>query len=587
VATGDVSTKLVAVATAAACDATANSYYWDSAAGLLYVHDALGDPSNEDAVVGFFNLYFSTADITLTVNGLDIPFAPLLEDKTAVSLDMQAEDPLFGVKTIQQGTLSIVNYNGFLSRLYAQYFWKNKKVQVYLGGAYNGRLLPFSEYRLLNTWLLADIAPGEFVTSIKLVSQTGVLQKQLPVTPYLQADVPDADNGVIGSFVPLLWGRATVKPDLIDASGLGIYRIADPTYQTLFSVDAVKGVSKNTGATVGLQPTDYVVSLTACTVTITNPTYAANLYDIHVTATGKPDGGGGYIRTWADIVVDILVTFGNQNITRDFDLASLAAAQNSAPAELSLYLKTQVDILSIFQSGGQQPSLERSVMARLDTNAQGQWVFRVWSAPTQFTHADITLLQQDFLTFEPRPKLDSVFYKVIVLYDFDYARNEWQTVTATSSETRYANTTEDVVFIYTNLKSFNDANVVAQRYRYLWSQIPLEIVADEVGIKTLDSHVGAVASVFYSPAPNIAKAFNGDLFTITGLKQVFSKPPRMTVVLNNLRGAPGNIGFWTDPTAPTWLSASFEQRLSQGFWTDSIGRADSSDPTSQRVSLWW
>jgi hypothetical protein len=144
-----------------------------------------------------------------------------------------------------------------------------------------------------------------------------------------------------------------------------------------------------------------------------------------------------------------------------------------------------------------------------------------------------------------------------------------------------------VLFIYTNLRTFADANVLAQRYRYMWSIIPLEVDCTEIGIKTLDARVGDVASVNYAPAPTLTKAFSGALFNVTRLQQDFAKPLNMSFTLTMIRGTAGTIGFWQDVGAPDWATATDVERASSGFWCDDEGFADPSDPTSYRVSLWW
>ncbi len=52
---------------------------------------------------------------------------------------------------------------------------------------------------------------------------------------------------------------------------------------------------------------------------------------------------------------------------------------------------------------------------------------------------------------------------------------------------------------------------------------------------------------------------------------------------NMLRLTPGR---WTSSSAPAWSSATSTQRLEQGFWTDSNGRADSGDANSTG-SIWF
>ena len=45
-------------------------------------------------------------------------------------------------------------------------------------------------------------------------------------------------------------------------------------------------------------------------------------------------------------------------------------------------------------------------------------------------------------------------------------------------------------------------------------------------------------------------------------------------------------GTWTTDAAPAWSSATTQQRVNQGFWTNASGRADAADANSTG-SVWF
>jgi hypothetical protein len=93
--------------------------------------------------------------------------------------------------------------------------------------------------------------------------------------------------------------------------------------------------------------------------------------------------------------------------------------------------------------------------------------------------------------------------------------------------------------------------------------------------------------VTYSPAPSVAGAYVSQPFEVLDLTVRYAPKVTVSGILGDLRGLGGRIGRWTDPAAPDWASATEEERLASGFWTDANGFADGADSMSRNRSLWW
>jgi hypothetical protein len=506
---------------------------------------------------------------------------------------LEVEDPLFGVKRIPDGMIELLNYNGFMSRFYQRYRWKNKQMQILLGGSYNNLELDFDEYKPLGVYLVEDIAPNEDAVQLKLVGQQSALQKIVPITVYSEDEYPNAASGLWGTYKPLWYGVNTVRPDLIDGGTEeepipGMYLLADPDYQTMFDVSAVMAQNRTTGQVVGLSAgSDFTYLSSGNLLVITNSDYRHQDYEIIVTATGKPTPDNtDYLHMFAEIVFDLVTNF--TNITEDdFDLELACQCLSDNTDELGVYIKNPITLLELLQNQQEgSPSLERSAMGVLDMMETGQWRLRIWSSSFNPTTLP-TLVKQDFELFIPRTKLESVFYRVEVYYDYNYARNEWKMVYATNPSTRFGDESEEVLKVYTHLRRIDSAQRLAQRYRFLSSTIPLQVQCTEVGVKMINQRAGDKVVVTYAPAPSLQKSFERELFEIESIVQTFSKPPRVEFRLGNLRGIGRSIGFWTAPTAPRYEDATTGERSQSGFWSDTDGRVDPDDPSSENVSRWW
>jgi hypothetical protein len=586
-------TALTAQTSVADVNTTPLSWYWDELAGVLYVRTSTGsDPDVFTVYQGFVTFYMASKGITLDLADGDpatgVYYQPWLIGELP-RLSQQVEDILFGAKLTEIGDVSFTNGHGVWFPLVApngEYMWKNKRAQFLLGGSANGQALRRSQFLPLATMLIEDLAADEerCVLTVKPLSKR--LDMEVPITPYFPDSYPNLGDGVSGTKKWVGYGRTRMRPDLTDQSGDGIWTIADASVQTLFAVHAVDAVEKTTGVRSTLLETyDYIVALGACTITIVNPTYRWQDYDIEVDVTGKPDGNGGYLQTFSAIVEDLLVTFANVHAS-DLDAPAFAQAALDAPEELALWIKSPRSLASILSTA--EPgfaSLERSVNGYVIQTLDGKWTCRIWS-PNSDTSTLPRFRKEDLARFQPQPKLETVFATTRVQFDFNHARNEWDIEEDTDATVQYLAETTDRLDIFTFLKQPADALNLAHRYQFISGAVALEIEFEERGITLARALAGDRLLVTYAPAPDISGAFTDKLFELIRLDLAFNPELRISGRIGDLRGV-ADVGQWTPDTAPPWSAATLLQRQDQGFWTDENAFADPADPTSKSRSLWW
>lgn len=586
-------TDLTEQASLAAVDANASSWYWDEAAGVLYVHSSTGsDPDLFTAYQAFVTFYIASRGVVLDrVDGdasTGIYYHPWLTGELP-TLTQEVEDILFGIKTTPMGSVTMTNGHRFWNAIVApdgDYHWKNKRVRFYVGGNYNGLTLARSQYAAIMTMQVEDVAADETACQLMLKPLARQTEISIPPTPYFESSYPNLGEGVRGTHKWIGYGRATIRPDLTDTTSHGVWTLADAANQTLYAVHDVSAISKTTGVRTALsEGVDYSKDLTACTVTITSATYRWEDYDMEVDVTGKPGGTRGYLSTFSEIVEDILTTFLGV-AAGDIDAAAFATAQLDAPEELAVWLKSPRVVSSVLQTSQHGfPSLERSVMGTVQQTLAGLWTCWIWD-PSYDPSSVVQLRKEDFAQFLPQPKFDTVFATARVYFNENHARGEWPIEQASDTEVQWLDESRDRLDVYTFLRSAADASTLAERYQLISGAVSMEVEFAERGSKLAQALAGDKVLVTFDPAPSAAGAYEQKPFEILRLTRGFS--PGLTIAgrLGDLRGVGAVVGHWMADTDPAWSAATSEERARSGFWTDDDGLADPADAASA-TSIWW
>ena len=589
-------TDLTEKTSIATVDATAGTWWHDEATGTLYVHSTTGsDPDTFTAYQVFVRLYVSTSGVALELTPGDgdtgVYYHPWVIGQMP-DLSERDDEASFGVKTTQGGPITLLNGHGWWNRVVApngDWNWKNKVVCVLIGGSYNhgAQVLTRAQYTEVMTLLVEDVTATQDTVELELKPLNRRLDVRIPKTPYFASSYPNLGDGVQGSKQWIGYGRTTMRPDLTDASGNGVYTVADASVQTLFAVTTVWAIDRTSGVwTVLTLTTDYTVNLTTCEITIVNATYIHTAYGLACDVTGKPDGAGSYLQTFGEIVRDILETLVGIP-TADIDTASFAQADTDAPEELSVWIKSPRSVssmLSTVQDGF--PSLERSVMGHISQSTTGRWTADIWD-PDYAATALGALRQDEFASFTPIPSLRRIYGEVQVHYARDHARGEWAVESASDSRVKHLADTDDILDIWTFLRASGKASILAQRRLVISGGHDLEVEFEERGVRLSTSRTRDRYFVNHDPAPDAGGAFVDAPMEITRLDLALSPQLRVSGRLNNLRGIGEFIGRWTASAAPAWSASSAAEKLVAGYWADSAGRIDPADPATEDIRRWW
>jgi len=225
-------------------------------------------------------------------------------------------------------------------------------------------------------------------------------------------------------------------------------------------------------------------------------------------------------------------------------------------------------------------------MGRLGQTRAGLWRVDIWE-PGYDVSTAVSLRKEDFSTFNPEPKFETVFSTSRVFYAYDPATQEWAVEEATDVEVQYLDDAYGRLDLYTYLTDASAAQRLAQRYQVISGAVSVEIAFTERGAKLAEQVAGDRVLVTYSPAPAAAGAYQDRVFELIDLTSGVGSPMRIAGRLGDLRGIGGKVAAWKDGSAPDWSSATAFERASPGFWCDSDGLIDSSDPATGDLSVWW
>ena len=576
-------------------DATASSYFWDSAAGVLYVHTSGGvSPESYTSYLATLTLRMASTGIVLNLTDGDSSTGCYYHPWLSGGYDeftAQMEDALTGIAITERASITLTNGHGFWHPVVAndgKYIWKNKTAKILIGGRYNGQDLPYSQYATWSTLLVDAVSSDEVACTFTLKPVTAAIEQTLPITPFFSDTYPNLGTGVEGTKKWIGYGRATIPADLTDTSGLGVYTLADAAFQTLFAVNAVLAVDA-TGVPVPLiAGVDYSVDLTLCTVTILNASYTWQAVKIWVDVTGKPDGLGSYLKTGPSIMRDILQTFLGVP-TSQIDTVAFAAADVQAQQELAVWLKSPRQIASIF-SGLEDgvPSIGKSIMATIQTTLAGLWTCFIWKPGVDIATA-LSLRKEDFTTFTAQPRYGTVYGGSRTFYGYDAARGAWASSSFNDPRTQYETGTTDVFDIYTFLTNAADAQRLAQRYQVISGAISLEVEFEERGALLASASPGDKVLVTYNPAPVAAGQMTTYPMELIRIDRSLVPVLKMAGRLGDLRGIGAKVGTWQNVGGAglAWASASAQQQQLYGFWTDTNGYVVPGDESTRHRKLWW
>ena len=598
------STDLTAQTSIATVDANASSWWWDEANEILYVHSSTGaNPDTFSAYQAHVRFYVASRAIVLDETdgdpGTGLFYQPWLLGELP-ALTERDDEAIFGAKITAGGVLRLANGHGAWHAIVAHngaYHWTNAPICALFGGSYaaDTQTLTRAQYREIFTVEVEDITSDEEALEAEIKPLVRRTTGQIPKTPFFASSFPNAGDGVIGTKKWIGYGRTTMRPDLTDTSGNGVYTVADSAFQDLRAVHSVTAIRVDTGATTRLTlTTDYTVNLTACTITIVNATFIHTAYLIECDVTGKNDTARGVaIDTFGAIVRDLITThlgFAQADLDVAVFGAGGAAAlpiDTDAPEPHSLWIKSARTIASILATAAEDfASMERGVLGLVFQTLDGKWTADIWDPNFNPTGLDV-FRKEEFAVFKPQPKLESGFSIVNCHYNYNHSTQQWAIEQASDTRLQHLLATTDRLDLYTFLRDSGDAQRLAQRQLFMAGGIGLQVEFEERGVRLATARPRTRVIVNYTPGPDSTGGFVDRVFEVTELTRSFLPTLQVNGVLGDMRGIGEHIGQWTAAGAPNWDSSTDAAKAFSGYWADASGFVDPADAATKDISRWY
>jgi hypothetical protein len=574
-------------ASVALVDVNAGSYYFDQAAGKIYVR--CSDDGNADRnsiwIVVFFKLYFSSgvgrAGRGKIFNG--IYYEPLLSSSSLPTITNEQTDFLAGGGLSFGGLdLKLANHLRFFDKTWPAWSWRNAAVEIYHGG----EDLPLNEYALIFAGTIKEPRWRADAVSFDTANNLEILKRNVPVNPCFGTNVAEGDRG---KPLPLLIGEVFgIKPLCTDAATADAsqYTIADAACQTLKEIVAVY----DGGAVVA--PGSYAVDLANCRFTFSSYTPAG---EVTVWAKGAKisdipgESSADLLENPADVVRFFLKKVLGLEDSSLNTAAFTAARAALADLPVCKYIRFKRNLATYISE------LERSTLSTLYQGNDGKIGLAVFDP---FFASASTLENEEIAIYEQRSPSSKLYAGVKIYYNGrPYERPEsgglegeddsYDVVVGDNSGARYLDGQETAYRrIPSWLRTQAAAETLRDRVLFLTNRAPIELTIDAAGARLYARKPGDILAISKAKAPTATGRLDAQMFQILSIDKQLAEN-RARLKLDNLNGTAYLIGMWCDGSAPAWASASEQQKLEQGFWTDDDGLIVPGDWATADKSAWW
>jgi hypothetical protein len=554
-----------------AVSSNAGSWWQDTSTETLYVHSSDSADPDTHVVVGRFWWRVSTQPVSLDGNF----YEPHLGERGVPALSLEI-DSVSGSADIGAGRLSLLNQSGFYNKASAKYLWDNAEVRFLLGG----EDLPYSEYQRMFTGSIKGRSLDGQAFQLAVKSRAFRLLRSLPINNYWTSDYPNLDPDAEGTPIPYYYGsyseRQAPWATCVDtAYGTDQYQFKICDHE----IKSITQVYINFFDGNGWQAASHAnENLTNATFTITDASFVLGTTEVKVAFEGKPDVGGDLIERGPDIAEDILLSYCGYSAS---ELDSTAFSDSLALTEydLNVHVTMDIDALSLLET------VADSDLAILDEDGQGRLRYRVWNP--DITGVTDTIDETDFIGREG-PSFDAesdlIYYKVQVGYSYAPTLNAYLFEEYEDSQSQYLYGDKSLR-LKTFIRNATGAALLAQRRQFLEGQ-PYIRLRGIVKMSLIDYDLGDRVKVTLDNAPTTEGSYSDRLFEAVGLRRSFF-PAQVAVTLRDLRQYGRNVGAWQEAGYPDWSTATDAEKQESGFWCDTNGFADSTDPDSKNVSRWW
>jgi len=568
-------------------DANAGSYYFDEAASKIYVRCSDSGTADRASIwiVPYFKIYLASGlgkdGRGKIFNG--IYYEPIFAADQLAAITNEQTDFLAGGGLSFGGLeLKVANPLRFFDKLWSAWSWKNAAVWLYHGG----EDLPLTEYALIYAGTIREEAWLGPAVTFDTANYLELLKRNVPVNPCFGAAVRQED---LGKPLPLLFGEVFgISPLCTKTTPTNAteWTIADPAFQTLKQVVAV--YDAGTVVSAG----SYTVDLTNCKITFSSytPTGTVSVWAKGAKISDIPgESSTDLLENAADVVrffLKRILGLGDSQINTAAFTAAKAALADLPVCKLVRFRRNLATYIT---------ELERSTLSVLYQDNDGKIGLAVFDP--FFVPVD-TIADEELAVFKQTSPAAKLYSGVKVYYNprpFDRPESggvegeddAFDVVEGLNTGSRYLDGSAATFRrIISWLKTATAAAALRDRVLFLTNQAPIELGLEVTGGKLFRRRPGDLLAITRTKAPSSSGRMEAQIFQILSIEKRLAEN-RVTLKLDNLKGTAYRVGMWCIDAAPDWASASEQQRLEQGFWTNDDGLVVPGDWTTAEKSVWW
>ncbi len=566
-------TALTAKTSLATVQATAGTYWHDTANSLLYVHAPDSDSPNIHTVIVYFWVYFATKGIILDSKY----YEPYIAQNGIPSLSQESQDIHWGASQISSGSVVLLNGRGYFDQIAKRWIWNNKEVKILLGGD----ALDYSEYETIFVGRIMETAFTKTEFFLEIESKAFALLRLLPINNYWTSNYADMDPTAEGKPIPYFWGSynaaqaplCTCIDDDYDINS-SQWKICDCTYHEILSITQVY---VDFGAGAGWETMAHAnEDLANATFTIeTKPVWGVTRVKV---AFEGYHSGSVLIEGAPEIVEDILLNQCGMSAS-DLDAASFVASKASSATALNVHVEDETSALNIIEM------ICQSDFAFFDEGGDGSLRYRAWEP---FMSGTIPVLDETDILDDPEITEDAshLYYRVRIGYSWSGELDELLYTATSSSVSLYKYGRSDHLTLDTYLRDKSAGDGLAQKINWL-TRNPAPIISLTLKAGLIDKTLGDKIRITLARAPyEVVGGYDERTFEVIG-KDVSCFPLLVNFKARDITGYGDNVGFWMGAAAPAWAAATDQEKDDSGFWCDADGYCLTADSDSLNKSLWW
>lgn len=405
---------LTEVVSAAVCQTTNESFYYDDSEKELFIHlDGGADPLNYNVVIGVVTGY-RQGGTTNSYNGY--PYPDRLASIGSISIN---KDPdFFGSVNFSGGSVELINVDGEFDTFPRDNDMYGNEARLFLG--FEG--LAYSEFTRYYTGIMENPVVTEDSFSISLQDRRKELFQSVPPNQFDTDIYSDLNEDNEGARIPL--GFGIVKNIPVICTNEDEAAPANYDFKIFDTADFTDGMKEITTVYVeGTSKATASEDLTNCTFQLASADYSPG-DTVTCDCIGFVDSSGDEIQNSHDIVKELLDKYLDKAFTNDFfDIANWKSIRGK---NIGIFINTSTQLIEIINQ------IANSIFGLFFTDQEGRYAFRV----LQETDEEAYDIKRWQIQSTPEFNFDNseIISSVTIKYNKDWNEGTYTLYTDTSQQ---------------------------------------------------------------------------------------------------------------------------------------------------------